>query len=220
LAKIIALWKGRGRLRVYQVGADFPRGVRRSCAATISTSDELTVSPSSRWRGTVTRCHGSQSTHRMTSHAVSERYGQNDHTRGTRWTRLASGGMARLGRRNRERAVMAHLQATLANVTVGLGRLRTPPHRAVARPSSKIFLDGVLFDVRDGGSMSGRRSCIFSNHLFTRAPSKGQAMFPQGATTSGLAGVAQHGSFAASEDRTRARSAGSEYRRCSQRRGE
>jgi hypothetical protein len=35
--------------------------------------------------------HGSQSPNRMTSHAVSERYGKNGHTRGTRWTWLTHG---------------------------------------------------------------------------------------------------------------------------------
>jgi hypothetical protein len=42
-------------------------------------------------------------------------------------------------------------------------------------------------------------TAIFSNHPFTRAPSKGQAMFPGGHNIPGLAGVAQDGSFAASE---------------------
>src|SRR5207237_1100324 len=40
---------------------------------------------------------------------------------------------------------------------------------------------------------------VFSNHPFTRAPSKGQAMSAGGHNITGLAGVAQHGSFAASE---------------------
>src|SRR5258706_16397282 len=65
------------------------------------------------------------------AHAVSQRYGQNGHTRGTRWTWLVFRRHGAVGRRNRECAVVARLQSRLGKVTVELIRLRRPPAHGV-----------------------------------------------------------------------------------------